>query len=76
MPPIPGTQLSYATNTENIVFRHAKTNLIYFLTAGRWFSAATLEGPWTFASASLPEDFAKIPRESPAYSRCRVRPRD
>ncbi|HYZ87261.1 MAG TPA: hypothetical protein VE621_22795 [Bryobacteraceae bacterium] len=64
---IPGTQLSYATNTENIVFRHAKTNLVYFLTAGRWFSAPALDGPWTFASPSLPEDFAKIPRESPAY---------
>jgi hypothetical protein len=64
---IPGTQLSYATNTENIVFRHARTNLVYFLTAGRWFSAPALDGPWTFASPSLPEDFAKIPRESPAY---------
>ena len=64
--PIPGTQLSYATNTANNVLRHAGTNQIYFLTAGRWFSAATLDGSWTFASASLPEDFAKIPRESPA----------
>jgi hypothetical protein len=65
---IPGTRLSYATNTDNMIFRHARTNLIYFLTAGRWFSAPALEGPWTFASPSLPEDFAKIPRESPAYS--------
>jgi hypothetical protein len=63
---IPGTELSYATNTANIVFRHAKTNQVYFLTAGRWFSATGLDGPWTFASASLPEDFAKIPRDSPA----------
>jgi hypothetical protein len=65
--PIPGTQLSYASNTESIVFRHAGTNQIYFLTAGRWFSAPALAGPWTFASASLPPDFAKIPHESPAY---------
>lgn len=64
---IAGTQLSYATNTESIVFRHAGTNLIYFLTAGRWFSAPAFAGPWTFASPSLPADFAKIPRESPAY---------
>jgi hypothetical protein len=63
--PIPGTQLSYATNTANIVFQYAKTQ-VYFLTAGRWFSAASLDGPWTFASASLPEDFAKIPRDSQA----------
>jgi hypothetical protein len=64
--PVPGTDLSYATNTESIVFRHATLNQVYYLTAGRWFSAAGLEGPWVFASGSLPEDFAKIPLDSPA----------
>src|SRR5262249_43251589 len=30
--------------------------------AGRWFSSASLSGPWTFvASNALPPDFAKIP---------------
>ena len=31
--------------------------------AGRWFRAPTTEGPWSFASADLPEDFARIPED-------------
>jgi hypothetical protein len=63
---IPGTDLSYATNTASYLFRHAKVNQIYYLTAGRWFSASTLEGPWAFASGDLPDDFRRIPWSSPA----------
>lgn len=63
---IPGTQLLYATNTASYVFRDAPTNQIYYLTAGRWFSASSLDGPWSFASSSLPTEFAKIPLSSPA----------
>ena len=63
---IPGTGLSYATNTVSTVFSHARQNQVYYLTAGRWFSAATLQGPWTFASDSLPDDFRRIPANSPA----------
>jgi hypothetical protein len=64
--PIPGTQLSYATNTVSYVFKSAKTNQVYYLTTGRWFGAASLDGPWTFATPNLPEDFARIPSTSPA----------
>jgi hypothetical protein len=64
--PIPGTELAYATNTVSYVFTHAKTKKVYYLTAGRWFSASNLEGPWTFATPNLPEDFARIPATSPA----------
>ena len=35
----------------------------YFLVAGRWFKSASLEGPWTFATPSLPADFKEIPVE-------------
>ena len=45
---IPGTQLSYANNTMSYVFLFAKTNEVYYLTQGRWFSAKSLNGPWTF----------------------------
>ena len=72
--PVIGTQLSYATNTVSYVFRHAGKNQLYYLTSGRWFSAAKLEGPWTFASESLPEDFAKIPPDSPAARSPGLRP--
>lgn len=63
---IPNTQLSYATNTENNVFLHSGENQYYYLVAGRWFRANSLEGPWTFATSDLPADFAKIPPKSPA----------
>ena len=42
-----------------------QTGDFYFLVAGRWFKAATLDGPWTFATPSLPADFKQIPVEHP-----------
>jgi hypothetical protein len=58
---IPGTSLTYATNTDSKVFVHQPDNLIYILISGRWFRASSLAGPWTFAGDSLPPDFAMIP---------------
>jgi hypothetical protein len=63
---IPNTQLSYATNTESNVFLHGGENQYYYLVAGRWFRAKTLDGPWTFATADLPADFAQISPNSVA----------
>jgi len=65
MSAIPGTSLTYATNTSNTVFYSNTTSLYYYLAAGRWFSAPGLNGPWTFATPDLPADFAKIPTNSP-----------
>jgi hypothetical protein len=63
---IPGTQLVYANNTDSPLFVYSATQTFYYLAAGRWFSARSLAGPWTFASLSLPPDFANIPLSSPA----------
>ena len=63
---IPDTQLTYATNTNSVVFVFTPTQQFYYLTAGRWFRANDLEGPWTYATPDLPPDFAKIPPSSPA----------
>jgi len=63
---IPGTQLVYANNTDSPVFVYGATQTYYYLVAGRWFSAQSLTGPWTFASLNLPPDFANIPLSSPA----------
>ncbi len=63
---IPNTQLTYATNTDSVVFVFTPTQQFYYLTAGRWFSAMDLQGPWTYATQDLPADFAKIPPSSPA----------
>jgi hypothetical protein len=64
--PIPGTQLLYMTNTTNDIFMELGGQAYYVLISGRWFSAKTLTGPWTFInSKKLPADFAKIPAEHP-----------
>ena len=64
---IPGTQLAYASNTDSTVFKYTPTGAYYFLTSGRWFTTEhPLLGSWTFATYSLPPDFAQIPPSSPA----------
>ncbi len=67
--PVQGTALLWVSNTESDLFRMGKTGLLYYLVAGRWFSASDFTGPWTFATPSLPEDFKKIPLE---HERSRV----
>ncbi|HSS70341.1 MAG TPA: hypothetical protein VLQ46_06765, partial [Casimicrobiaceae bacterium] len=62
---ITGTSLQYASNTDAALFRDTATDRLYYLLSGRWFSAATLEGPWAFATAVLPADFARIPASGP-----------
>ena len=52
-------------NTESDLFRMGRDGDFYFLVAGRWFKAASLDGPWTFATPSLPADFKEIPVEHP-----------
>ncbi len=64
--PVPGTELAYAKNTDADLFVDQRTKAYYFLAAGRWFRAASLDGPWRFASGDLPPDFLRIPHDSPA----------
>jgi hypothetical protein len=59
------TDLLWVSNTESDVFRLGKTGTVYYLVAGRWFSAPDFTGPWTFATPSLPPEFKKIPLEHP-----------
>ncbi|WP_239490974.1 hypothetical protein [Luteitalea sp. TBR-22] len=67
---VPGaSQLLWVSNTESDVFRVGKAGTVYYLVAGRWFSAPDFSGPWSFATPSLPEDFKKIPLE---HERSRV----
>jgi hypothetical protein len=63
---IPGTQLVYASNTRSYLFVYSPTQQYYYLTAGRWFTSSSLQGPWTFTTSNLPADFAQIPPSSPA----------
>ncbi|HYZ33026.1 MAG TPA: hypothetical protein VE684_12180 [Crenalkalicoccus sp.] len=65
---IPGTQVQLVSNSNSALFRHAGDDKYYYLVSGRWFSAPSLDGPWTFATPDLPADFAAIPPDSPAGS--------
>jgi len=62
---VPGTKLLWVSNTESDVFRLGQTGPVYYLVAGRWFSAPDFKGPWTFATPNLPPDFGKIALEHP-----------
>jgi hypothetical protein len=66
---VSGTQLQWVRNTASDVFRLGSTGPLYYLVAGRWFSAPDFAGPWTFATPTLPADFGKIPLE---HERSRV----
>ncbi|HSU04077.1 MAG TPA: hypothetical protein VLI93_00755 [Acetobacteraceae bacterium] len=63
---VPGTTLQRVTNTGNALFFDPAQKQYYDLISGRWFAAANLEGPWSFASDKLPPDFSFIPTDSPA----------
>jgi hypothetical protein len=64
--PITGTSLLYVSNTSGRVFKDIGNQLSYILLGGRWFSASSLDGPWTYVPGTgLPPDFAQIPDDSP-----------
>ncbi|HOB98666.1 MAG TPA: hypothetical protein PKM43_07965 [Verrucomicrobiota bacterium] len=63
--PIEGTSLLLVANTESIAFLNSGEARFYFLVAGRWFRATSLQGPWSAASRDLPADFARIPDNDP-----------
>jgi hypothetical protein len=64
--PIPGTRLMRVVDTDSVLFLNSADGKFYFLVAGRWFRAASLDGPWSAASNDLPADFARIPDSDPA----------
>ncbi|MCK6454251.1 MAG: hypothetical protein L6R19_25880, partial [Alphaproteobacteria bacterium] len=64
--PIPDTRLLYVANTASDIFVDTATQDHYVLISGRWFRARTMDGPWSYVdSASLPEDFRRIPEAHP-----------
>jgi hypothetical protein len=58
---VPGTSLQRVSNTISTVFYAPAERNFYYLVSGRWFSAPSLAGPWTFATDKLPPDFALLP---------------
>lgn len=64
-PVAPGSPLHWVSNTESDVFRLGTTGPVFYLVAGRWFSAPGFTGPWSFATPVLPAAFRDIPVEHP-----------
>jgi hypothetical protein len=63
---IDGSALEYVENTTANVFKEPTDDELYVLTAGRWFRAWSIDGPWEFVpSRELPADFFAIPDGSP-----------
>src|SRR5262249_17501697 len=62
---VTGTSPLSVSSTARDVFRMGARGAVYFLVSGRWFTSSGFQGPWTFATPSLPEDFRKIPLEHP-----------
>ncbi|MSQ68959.1 MAG: hypothetical protein EXR83_12385 [Gammaproteobacteria bacterium] len=60
-----GLSLQYLSNSDAVVLREGAAGKVYYLVSGRWFSAATLSGPWTYTTPNLPADFARIPANGP-----------
>jgi hypothetical protein len=64
--PVKGVNLLSVTNADHALFVEPRDNHYYLLLSGRWFSAASLSGPWTFVDGkSLPADFSKIAADDP-----------
>jgi hypothetical protein len=64
--PLVDGKLLYATNTESDVLRDIDTRSIYVLLSGRWYTAKSEAGPWSWVPPdSLPEEFSRIPPDSP-----------
>ena len=64
--PLVGDELLYVTNTESDVLRDVSTQDLYVLLAGRWYSAPSPSGPWTYVRGDeLPAVFKQIPADSP-----------
>ncbi len=61
-----GTSLSYVANTPADVFvDKAHDQAWYVLISGRWFTANSSKGPWTYVPGkNLPADFVKIGTDS------------
>jgi len=60
--PIPGTNVSYAKNTQGDIFKVGE--LYYMCEKGAWFSSTSPDGPWAL-TADVPKDIYQIPSDSP-----------
>lgn len=66
--PIGTGELLYVENTKSEVFMEAASKAYFVLLSGRWYTSASLAGPWAFVRpGDLPQSFKNIPPISPKY---------
>ena len=66
------SDLLWVQNTDSDVFRMGKTGPVYYLVAGRWFSAPGFNGPWTFATHQAARGLQEDPARASAFARARL----
>ena len=71
--PVENTDLQWVSNANSDLFFDSANSNWYFLASGRWFSAADLKGPWSFASREPAGGFPQHPRR-PALFRSSAPP--
>ena len=70
---VPGaTSLLWVNNTEADVFRMSREGAFYFLVAGRWFSAPSLDGPLDLCHAEAAGGLQEDPDRASALARAGV----
>jgi hypothetical protein len=63
--PLPDNELLYVSNTDSDVFLELESGNYFVLSAGRWYSAPSTDGPWAFVPPDkVPAAFAHIPSGS------------
>ncbi|MCA9285510.1 MAG: hypothetical protein KDA22_09860 [Phycisphaerales bacterium] len=60
--------VSWVANADGTLLYDNEGEAYYFLVAGRWFSASSLDGPWQAATGRTPPAFARIPESHPSAS--------
>mgnify|MGYP000208119906 CR=1 FL=1 len=57
---VTGTKLLWVDNTDSDLFLSSDSSMFYYLVSGRWFRAASLDGPWSFATLDLPDELLAL----------------
>src|SRR5262249_17539818 len=63
--PVGKADLVYVTNTQSKVLREVASGKVFVLISGRWFTAASFDGPWSVVRPDqLPAAFKDVPPAS------------
>jgi len=61
-----GSGMMYLANSDSQVLYNPLGGSVYLLLSGRWFTASSLTGPWTYvAPKNLPQQFSQIEPHGP-----------